>query len=388
MKYIENPCPVIVIDGGECGGKSTCQPRLFEASIKAGYHPIFLPEVATELFKRNITFRDGSMTVVEFQRLVMMGIVQAEEEAKLAAIYMKKRGKKPVIFCDRGLADSKVFVDEKTYNELLAELGLTHNEVLNKRYDAVLFMVTAADGAEHAYKQSEFRPQTPAEARANDKGYRKVWTGNQHFRLIKNTGSWDHKLDKLEEELLSYLGVPIPIERERKYLIPRSVVQTLGNYVHHHVLLIEQQYIAGPHLKKARIRRMLSEDGTGDIAHFLTKKEDTNDPEERTEVSYRISKDRYVVFSELRIPECRVILKKRHYFLENDLYFELDDFIDPHCLEFPIHKKVPHGEQVAVLEIEMTNKQQDIIMPSWIPWYIDVTDDKRFTNASLAKIKK
>lgn len=59
--------------------------------------------------------------------------------------------KPAVIICDRGLLDNRAYCDPKVWNALLEELGMNMVQLRDKRYDAVVHLVTAADGAEKFY---------------------------------------------------------------------------------------------------------------------------------------------------------------------------------------------------------------------------------------------
>ncbi len=62
--------------------------------------------------------------------------------------------KPSVILCDRGLMDSKAYLDEEAWQLLLDEQNWNHIMLRDKRYDGVLHLVTAADGAEASYSSS------------------------------------------------------------------------------------------------------------------------------------------------------------------------------------------------------------------------------------------
>ena len=53
-----------------------------------------------------------------------------------------------VLFCDRGLMDGSAYVAEELWQAVLDEIGMSPMQLRDKRYDAVIHMVTAADGAD------------------------------------------------------------------------------------------------------------------------------------------------------------------------------------------------------------------------------------------------
>ena len=58
-----------------------------------------------------------------------------------------------VILCDRGLMDGSAYVSEELWLAVLDEIGLSHMQLRDKRYDGVIHMVTAADGASTFYNK-------------------------------------------------------------------------------------------------------------------------------------------------------------------------------------------------------------------------------------------
>lgn len=59
-----------------------------------------------------------------------------------------------VIFCDRGLMDGSAYVTDELWMAVVDEVGLSNAQLRDKRYDGVIHMVTAADGAEQFYNRS------------------------------------------------------------------------------------------------------------------------------------------------------------------------------------------------------------------------------------------
>lgn len=60
-------------------------------------------------------------------------------------------GKDSIIFFDRGVMDPKAYMDQETWQTVLDESNWNQVYLRDKRYDAVIHMVTAADGAPEFY---------------------------------------------------------------------------------------------------------------------------------------------------------------------------------------------------------------------------------------------
>lgn len=56
-----------------------------------------------------------------------------------------------VILCDRGVYDNSAYIEEDSWQAVLDEQAWTQVELRDKRYDGVIHLVSAADGAEKYY---------------------------------------------------------------------------------------------------------------------------------------------------------------------------------------------------------------------------------------------
>ena len=56
-----------------------------------------------------------------------------------------------MVLIDRGLMDGSAFINEKQWNNLMNEMGVTERQLKEDRYDAVIHLATAADGAQDFY---------------------------------------------------------------------------------------------------------------------------------------------------------------------------------------------------------------------------------------------
>ena len=144
----------ICITGGACAGKTTALTTIAQELITLGYKVLFVPEAATMMMKCgalinmvNFTPKDG----LAFQKsLIGLQIGLEDTFMKIANLPVNRRDKF-VILCDRGLMDGSAFVPKDTWEALLHDLGFNTFQLKDKRYDAVVHLVSAADGAEEFY---------------------------------------------------------------------------------------------------------------------------------------------------------------------------------------------------------------------------------------------
>lgn len=93
-----------------------------------------------------------------------------------------------VILIDRGLMDGSAYVDRASWLGLMDELGVSIVQLRDNRYDAVLHLVTAADGAERFYDNTtnSARYESIEEARIKDVKLRNAYMTHPKWYLIDN----------------------------------------------------------------------------------------------------------------------------------------------------------------------------------------------------------
>lgn len=109
-----------------------------------------------------------------------------------------------VIILDRTILDSLAYIDESLFNKILAPLGLSYKDILQgNRYDIVLHLVTAADGAEDFYtlKNNKARRESPEQARMIDKKLREVYANSKNFIMIDNSSDFPGKIQKVQDAI-------------------------------------------------------------------------------------------------------------------------------------------------------------------------------------------
>lgn len=90
-------------------------------------------------------------------------------------------GGEAVILCDRGVMDGKGYISPEGWQEVVEENNYKIEDIRDNRYDAVLHLVTAADGAEKYYNLDDntARYETdPKVAIETDKRLENAWAGH------------------------------------------------------------------------------------------------------------------------------------------------------------------------------------------------------------------
>ena len=274
---------------------------------------------------------------------------------------------KVLIVCDRGVMDNRAYMNDLEFENVMRALGL-HEVEERDQYDAVFHLNTAAKGALQAYTLSNngARTETPEEAVAVDDRLIAAWTGHPHFRVIDNSTSFEEKMSRLVAEIASFLGEPVPLEIERKFLIRYPDLAALEEKPNCEKVEIIQTYLRSTGDTEVRVRQRGKD---GKYMYYRTKKTRVSETE-RTEIERRISQEEYVGYLMEADPARRPIRKTRYCLTENNCYYEIDVY--------------PEWKKQAILEVELRTTDQEIIFPQDIKVIREVTADKTYGNHSLA----
>ncbi|MEZ6075839.1 MAG: hypothetical protein R3C56_09230 [Pirellulaceae bacterium] len=214
------------------------------------------------------------------------------------------------------------------------------------------------------------RPRSHWAALLLDDRTQAAWVGHPHLRVIDNRGDFSGKLKRTLQEVCAVLGVPIPIERERKFLV-RFQAEDLPRHAQR--IEIEQHYLTQAHPNSQMRVRKRGQNGC--YSYYLTEKRDLK-PGERFEVERMITEREYVLALQLARDVTHPVRKIRTCCLYESQYLELDQFESAVALP---------AEADGMLEIEFTDPDQAIRIPAWLSVLRDVPGDPAFDNASNAK---
>ncbi|VDK67276.1 unnamed protein product [Onchocerca ochengi] len=201
----------IVLTGGPCGGKTTGQDRLRTFFEEIGWKVYTVPETANILLGGGVKFAELTQEqAYKFQKDLLLTLLRIEtvffNQANASS------AERILIICDRGAMDPSAYVDKKSWARILEEVNLDQFSLREDRYDQILHMTTAADGAEEYYTlaNSNVRSETVQEAIEQDRLTRDAWLGHPRVDVIENVGckSFDDKILRLIAALCSRMGLP------------------------------------------------------------------------------------------------------------------------------------------------------------------------------------
>ena len=255
----------IVITGGPCAGKTTAFAKIQSELSMRGYKVFIVPETFTEMFGGGIKLLEYEN--IDFQEMLLKQQIHKEDMYDTAA--EKCREDNVIILYDRGVMDGLAYMSEVDAKALLKRNSYSDNR-LKTRYDAVIHMVTAADGAVEAFlanrENNKARYEDVNGAIAADKMLIKVWTGHPHLRVIDNSTNFEEKISRVMVEIYSILGEPIPLEIERKYLIKMPEFVELERLISLSQNQINQTYLVQ---ENAEVERRIRQRGkSGDYVFY------------------------------------------------------------------------------------------------------------------------
>ena len=356
----------IVITGGPCGGKSTIMEKIEKTFSKMGYVIFIIPETATELIPNGVKpFGINEFNIVDFQKIVLKKQLAKEKLYKYIAELSGHD--KVIILHDRGILDGQAYVTPDEFNKVLQSENMSL-EKARDRYDLVLHLVSAANGAEEFYtcENNSARTETVEEAREKDKLTLNAWIGHPRLRVIDNSTSFDKKIERALQELCVVCNETLPLEIERKFLINLKETD-FSKMKNHEKVRIIQSYLKS---NNPNVERRIRQRGKDTDVYFYTEKEKISELE-RIEVENVITLEEYALLMKEIDCSYHQIAKTRHCFLYDNQYYELDVF--------------DFNDEIGLLEIELNSIEQEVSLPPFVKIIKEVTNDKKYKNKEIAK---
>lgn len=361
--------PCIAVTGAPCGGKSTFLAKAIRLLAERGIYAVALSETATELFRANVTL--DILGRIDFQiELLQYSQIRENRYRRILQKLSGRHGVKMVLLCDRGLLDAAAYVSSDEFEEILSAVGVTRHSLL-QRYDLVVHLVTAACGAEEFYtcENNPQRSDSLHEAQLLDAKTQLAWLGHPNHFVIDNSTGFDEKVRRALQVLARKVGMPEPLETERKFLlrdfredmIPLESVE----------IVIEQAYLPIADGVERRVRQW---ECFGEATYFYTEKTSAGMFGTRVNRETLIGRGEY---ERLRKLTPYVVRKRRYPFVFGGHHMELDVYDDENR-----NPEVGKG-RLVVLEVELGDINESCVFP--YGWELeDVTGDMRFSNRVLS----
>ncbi|KAL0484783.1 hypothetical protein AKO1_003693 [Acrasis kona] len=367
----ETPIIRIVITGGPCAGKSSAMIKLSERLKSLGFEVFIVTEVATLLVTSGVRLNTPDATWEQMiqNESVLLRTKMALEDG---LVDIAKASKKPtIILCDRGVMDSRAFLDDNSWHALLDMNTWTTTKLRDSRYDCVIHMVTAALGAEKHYTltNNEARKESPEEAAEQDKRLRGAYVGHPNLYIVDNRSTvFEHKIQRVLDLVLHQVGQPRPINYRRKFLVKDADIHLEGN-IPFQECEIEQVFLNSK--SKNERTRIVKRGQLGVYNYTIYNTTISKDGNEEASVSRPISAKTYMSLMQQSDPDRVVTNKKLRSFVWENHYYEL------HMYQTP-----GHGQGVQVLSVEVEPsifKEKGV--DAMIPEFLKSTLDKDVTHS-------
>ena len=356
----------IVLTGGPCAGKTTALVRIIEHFSNLGFKVFCVPEVPTMysqggwsyLTPNRDLYYEGELAILRTQLALENSFMRLAETCT----------KPTFVVCDRGTMDISAYIDKAMWEDLCQKCGTDSNE-LRQRYDAVLHLVSAADGAEQYYttatnstRYEQANEEGLRIARDLDKKVNKAWTGHPHLRVINNHDNFDTKINRVLKEISNVLEIPQPIEDERTY-----IVELTGQLPESIESEITQTYLVADPDCEIRLRRR---DWGGEVVNVHKTKKRIS-ATEVLETERQVSNALYESLLQQADPYRATIRKTRRSFIWRGQFFQIDTFHEP-------------INNLVLLETKGVAQQECVNFPPFIRVIEDVTGNSQYYNYNIA----
>jgi thymidylate kinase len=152
----------VCLTGGPCSGKTSSVAEISDRLRSRGFGVYVVPEAATLLFTGGCSFVDQTPEQVStFQASLLRTQMALEDNFYRIATAASRPS---VLLCDRGAMDGRAYMSAEQWEAMLAENSWDPVALRDERYDLVVHMVTAADGAMPFYQLENNKTRRPGSA--------------------------------------------------------------------------------------------------------------------------------------------------------------------------------------------------------------------------------
>ncbi|XP_017886198.1 TRPL translocation defect protein 14 isoform X2 [Ceratina calcarata] len=357
----------VVLTGGPCGGKTTGQTRLCTFFENMGWKVFRVPETATVLLSGGIKFSDlnaeeakgsGSRSLVaktpqrhyrnrsdnaeakwpeileidsgfKFQENLLRTMIQIENTFFQLG---ESCSRNCLIICDRGAMDASAFISKDKWELMMASNGWNNVELRDNRYNQIIHMVSAANGAEEFYSTEDHACRSEGVGLARDLDYKAAaaWVGHPYFDVIDNSQDFESKICRMIECVCQKLAIDIgdrlrSSSRKVKFLV-KSPLPLDSEFPPFQDFDVVHNYLQSNNPKmQARLRKR-GQKGHWSYIHTIRRPKMCG---QVIEVKTQLTHRDYLNMLAQRDDSHFTIFKRRRCFLINNQYFQLDIYREP-----------------------------------------------------------
>jgi CYTH domain-containing protein len=265
--------------------------------------------------------------------------------------------------------DISAYIKPEEWEEITHMAG-TNSEALRESYDAVLHLVSAADGAEQYYttatnatRYEQANEEGLRIARELDKKVIEAWTGHPHLRVINNHDDFDNKIKRVLAEISKVVGLPQPVQEERIFR-----VEIIGDIPECSESMITQTYLVAEPGSEVRLRRR--EWSGGKVVNVHSSKKRLSETEV-IETERQVDNNLYEQMLQQADPYRVTIHKKRQSFIWKGQFFQIDTFMQP-------------DNHLVMMETKGITASETVNFPPFVKVLEDVTGNPKYLNYNIA----
>lgn len=368
----------VVLTGGPCGGKTTGQSRLCTFFENLGWKVFRVPETATVLLSGGVKFSELTKEeAYKFQENLIKTMIQIENTYFELGQVCKRNC---LIICDRGVMDASAYLTKVHWEKMMSANSWNPIELRDNRYNQILHLVSAANGAEEFYTIEDHACRSEGVELARDLDYKSAaaWIGHPYFDVIDNSTDFETKMNRLIESVCQKLGIDVgdrlkTTSRKLKFLVagplsPDTEFPAFQDFdvVHHYL------QSSGPKVQ-ARLRKRGQKNHWSYI-HTIRRPHLHG---QSVEVKTQLTQRDYMNLLTQRDNAHFTIFKKRRCFLVNNQYFQLDIYKEP---------SHPRCKGLILLETysSLTGDALNSCLPKFLNIVKNVTGDPDYSMFNLS----
>ncbi|XP_045783948.1 TRPL translocation defect protein 14 isoform X2 [Maniola jurtina] len=285
-----------------------------------------------------------------------------------------------LIICDRGAMDASAFISKEKWEAMMSANNWNSVELRDNRYNHIVHMVSAANGAEDFYSTEDHacRSEGVELARELDYNAAAAWIGHPYFDVIDNSTDFDKKMNRLLACVCHRIGIDTGDRlnvnsKKRKFLVKPPMVSDT-EFPPFQDFDVVHNYLQSD-FRKAQVRlRKRGQKGHWSYIHTVRKFHPTGQSVEvRTQLTHRD----YLNMLPQRDDAHFTIFKKRRCFIYNNQYYQLDIYRQP------TH---PRCRGLILLETYSAHDQDALLatLPKFLIIEKEVTGDPAYSMYNLS----
>ncbi|ERL90591.1 hypothetical protein D910_07938 [Dendroctonus ponderosae] len=343
----------LVLTGGPCGGKTTGQARLSTFFENLGWKVFRVPETASVLLSRSIgtpidlssalirlimgfgcsggiKFTDLSEDEgVTFQENLLKTMLQVEETFFELGRTCRRNC---LIICDRGAMDASAFISKERWESIMADNSWNNIELRDNRYNQIIHMVSAANGAEDYYSTEDHscRSEGVELARELDSKAAAAWIGHPYFDVIDNSTDFEGKIRRMIGSVCHKIGLDtgdrlLTNSKKHKFLVAGPMPDD-ALFPPFQDFEVVHNYLQSNSPNQVRLRKRGQK---GYYSYIHTVRRQNQPGGQVIEVKTQINHRDYINLLTQKDNSHFTIYKKRRCFIFDNQYFQLDIYEQP-----------------------------------------------------------